>query len=69
MRKSIILLVAFLLPLSALEMGADEKESCYIATATLDVKPFVNTAIDDFLTQKEAGSSDVFSVLDRKSVV
>lgn len=37
--------------------------SCYIETATLDVKPFVNTAIDDFLTQKEAGSSDVFSVL------
>ena len=37
--------------------------SCYIATATLDVKPYVNTAIDDFFTQKEAGSSDVFSVL------
>lgn len=37
--------------------------SCYISTATLDVKPFVSTAIDDFLTQKEAGSSDVFSVL------
>ena len=37
--------------------------SCSITTATLDVKPFVSTAIGDFLTQKEAGSSDVFSVL------
>ena len=37
--------------------------SCYTAISTLDVKPFVSTAIDDFLTQKEAGSSDVFSVL------
>ena len=37
--------------------------SCYTAISTLDVKPFVSTAIDDFLTQKESGSSDVFSVL------
>ena len=32
-------------------------------TTAFDVRPFVTTAIDDFLSRKEAGSSDVFSVL------
>ena len=37
--------------------------SCYDAAREYDVRPFVTTAIDDFLTQKEADSSDVFSVM------
>ena len=37
--------------------------SCYDTTATLELRPFVSTAIDDFLTRKEASSSDVFGVL------
>ena len=37
--------------------------SCHDTTAMLDMRPFVSTAIDDFLTRKEADSSDVFGVL------
>ena len=37
--------------------------SSYDTTSTLDLRPFVSTAVDDFLTRKEARSSDVFGVL------
>ena len=36
---------------------------CYDTSDTLDVRPFVNTAIDDFLTRKESDKSNVFCVL------
>ena len=34
-----------------------------VSTEIFDVKPFVSTAIDDFLTRKDAQTSDVFCVL------
>ena len=37
--------------------------SCNDAVREYDVRSFVTTAIDDFLTQKEASASDVFCVL------
>lgn len=37
--------------------------SCCDTTTVFDVRPFVSTAIDDFLTRKDAGRSDVFGVL------
>lgn len=37
--------------------------TCCDTTAAFDVRPFVSTAINDFLTRKEAGNSDVFGVL------
>ncbi|MBQ3512062.1 MAG: hypothetical protein IJA30_07200 [Bacilli bacterium] len=37
--------------------------TCHDTTTSFDVRPFVSTAIDDFLTRKEADRSDVFGVL------
>lgn len=37
--------------------------ACCDTTTTFDAKPFVSTAIDDFLTRKEADESNVFGLL------
>lgn len=37
--------------------------TCCDSTKVFDVRPFVSMSIDDFLTRKDAGSSDVFGVL------
>lgn len=43
--------------------------SCQDTAATFDVRPFVSTAIDDFLTRKDADESDVFGVFIRNTVI
>ena len=40
--------------------------NCQDTAATFDVRPFVSTAIDDFLTRKDADESDVFGTLNYK---
>jgi hypothetical protein len=37
--------------------------TCRDTTTTIDLRPFISTAINDFLTTKEASNSDVFNVL------
>ncbi len=37
--------------------------TCRDTTTAIDERPFVCTAIEDFLTRKDASSSDVFSIL------